>query len=258
MQSAKTSLYVTNVNTTQPPWDINVNFDNPVVLGAQSSKFGIALASVNCFYDFFNVSSALLNNTVDYVNATGTQKTITFPDGLWQIPQLSDHFYKTMRANGDYNTPANSSFIQITPDFTNGKVYITISGGYKLKFSSPTASNFGKLLGFTQSQELLADGIYYGDKIANITNDINKLYITCNIVKAGSSLYNNNTSASIIYSVPLQEGPQFSIFSRPVEKTYIPCENIFSSIRLQVVDDLGRPVYLQSPIYYTLEFVELQ
>ena len=55
----------------------------------------IAVASVSMYYSWFNISAALMNNTISYSwkdNAGAvTSTTVTFPDGLYEIKSLNEY-----------------------------------------------------------------------------------------------------------------------------------------------------------------------
>jgi len=50
----------------------------------------IALASVDMYYAWYNVSAVLGNNTFSYVWVDGTTNTIVLEDGLYEINTIND------------------------------------------------------------------------------------------------------------------------------------------------------------------------
>lgn len=65
----------------------------------------IAVSSVSMYYSWFNITSALGNNTFSYTWASGsgtTTYTITIPDGLYEIETLNSYLQYQMIANGTY------------------------------------------------------------------------------------------------------------------------------------------------------------
>jgi hypothetical protein len=77
------------------------NFPNSV----QFKDNYISLSSVSIYYSWFNISSALANNTFQYTwvtTATTTTQTITIPDGLYEIATLNSYLQTVLVNNGHY------------------------------------------------------------------------------------------------------------------------------------------------------------
>lgn len=64
----------------------------------------IAIQNVNMYYSWSNVSAALNNNVFTYrMNTPGSPlRTVTIPDGLYEIATINEYFQSVMIANGDY------------------------------------------------------------------------------------------------------------------------------------------------------------
>lgn len=65
----------------------------------------IAVSSVNMYYSWFNITTALGNNTFSYTWTIGgvvNVRTILIPDGLYQVSTLNDLLQFNMINNGDY------------------------------------------------------------------------------------------------------------------------------------------------------------
>lgn len=72
----------------------------------------IAVSSVSMYYSWFNITSALGNNTFSYtwtVGTTTTTYTITIPDGLYEIETLNQLLQYNMIANGHYLVSGTSN-----------------------------------------------------------------------------------------------------------------------------------------------------
>lgn len=65
----------------------------------------ISVSSVSIYYSWFNISSALANNTFQYswtTVATVNLFTITLPDGMYEISSLNSYLQSVMVSNGHY------------------------------------------------------------------------------------------------------------------------------------------------------------
>jgi hypothetical protein len=65
----------------------------------------ISVSSVSIYYSWFNISTALANNTFQYtwvVTGTTTTYTVTIPDGLYEISALNSFLQSTLVANNHY------------------------------------------------------------------------------------------------------------------------------------------------------------
>lgn len=65
----------------------------------------VALSQVNMYYSWYNISTALNNNVLQYswvVAGTTTTYTITIPDGLYEVSTLNQLLQFTMISNGHY------------------------------------------------------------------------------------------------------------------------------------------------------------
>jgi len=77
------------------------NFPNSV----QFKDNYISVSCVSIYYSWFNISSALANNTFQYnwvTTATTTTQTITIPDGLYEISTLNSYLQSVLVTNGHY------------------------------------------------------------------------------------------------------------------------------------------------------------
>ena len=66
----------------------------------------IAVKSVSMYYSWFNISSALGNNTFSYTwysgSGTETTYTLTLPDGLYEVADINTYLQREMINNGHY------------------------------------------------------------------------------------------------------------------------------------------------------------
>lgn len=97
-------VIVLNSNNIVPNGQNNTliyKFPNSVLFKGNS----IAVSSVSMYYSWFNISSALGNNTFTYNWVNGTTiipYTVVIPDGLYEISDLNLFLQFTFIANGNY------------------------------------------------------------------------------------------------------------------------------------------------------------
>ncbi len=80
---------------------LTYNFPNSITF----DNHEIAVHSINMYYSWCNISSALGNNTFSYVwynGSTPSTITIVIPDGLWEISDLNNFLQYQFIQNGDY------------------------------------------------------------------------------------------------------------------------------------------------------------
>ena len=85
-------------------------FPNSVVFKDNS----IAVSSVSMYYSWFNISSALGNNTFSYSWTNGTTITtyqVVIPDGLYEIAQLNSYFQFVMISNDTYLIDSTGKYV---------------------------------------------------------------------------------------------------------------------------------------------------
>jgi len=94
-------LNPSNINTGTNNSTLTFNFPN----SATFKDHEIAVSSVNMYYCWANISSALGNNTFTYnwvVGSTITVYTVLIPDGLYEVSDLNNYLQYKFIMNGTY------------------------------------------------------------------------------------------------------------------------------------------------------------
>ena len=89
----------------------------------------LALASVDMYYAWFNVSALLGNNTFSYVWTDGTVNTVVLEDGLYEISTINERLQFAFIANGHYLVDSggnNIYYINISANTTRYATQIDI------------------------------------------------------------------------------------------------------------------------------------
>lgn len=102
----------------------------------------VALSQISMYYSWYNISSRLQNNILQYnwtVGGTTTTYTITIPDGLYEVTTLNELLQFTMIANNHYliNTDTSQNIYYV--DFViNPSRYAVQINTYLFPTSLPT------------------------------------------------------------------------------------------------------------------------
>lgn len=134
------SRYGGSNNTFTLTFPQNVTFKNREV----------ALASINMYYAWTNISAAQGNNVIQYFwFANGTTNysaayTVTIPDGIWNISDINDFIHSTMVSNSHYLLDSNGNYVYFLQLSVNLNLYCTQFDS----FTIPTAAQLAGL-GYT-------------------------------------------------------------------------------------------------------------
>jgi hypothetical protein len=94
-------LNPSNINTGTNNSTLTFNFPN----SATFKDHEIAVSSVNMYYCWANISTALGNNVFSYrwtVGVTTTSYTVTIPDGLYEVSDINNYLQYKFIMNGTY------------------------------------------------------------------------------------------------------------------------------------------------------------
>lgn len=240
-------LVLDSKQTGQPAGNFVVNFDKGIQL---DGEYRLALSRANLWYSWHNISINFGNNTLRYFNGSD-YRDVVFENGQYSVFDIRDYIHSVMVANGDFTVVNGEEVfdIDIIPVFPINRIQINLSNGYRLDLSSGLMHY---LLGAEQI-EYTASAIF--PDIARITNDINQLWIRCDLVRGGSSYLNGETS-DIIYTFVPNTRPNSNIDLNPVTLAWADVNVInqkIRSIRITVTDNLGRVIdFNGEPSNFTL------
>ena len=134
----------------------------------------IAVSSINMFYSWFNITAALGNNIFYFQwDSAGAVRTITIPDGLYEISQLNHYLQFWFIENGYYYIDSNGTNVYMAEfilnvsryavqlntfyNYSAGSLPINLSlpasfPGYPAQQQNPVItfpSNFNAIVGYT-------------------------------------------------------------------------------------------------------------
>lgn len=210
------------------------NFPNSV----KFDKTYLSVASVSMYYSWFNITSALNNNTFTFswtVGVTTTPYTFTLPDGLYEVATINQYFQWYCIQNGwfliapsgqnvyfaefvinesQYKVDINTFYVPTA--LPSGYTEPTTAAGYPANFAGyPTATTsptititvgLGAILGFTTtaSQTIggLAGGVAFASAVVAQSVSSPNLQPNSSVLISSSMIDNPYTSpTSIIYSI---------------------------------------------------------
>lgn len=101
----------------------------------------VALAVLNIYYSWFNITSSLSNNVFQYVwydNAGSITYTITIPDGYYSISDLNSYLQYEMYNNGTYLVDNFGDYVYYLEVVENSTYYGVELRSYPIPTALPT------------------------------------------------------------------------------------------------------------------------
>jgi len=218
--------------------------------------FELCVDKISIWYSWNNISAARGNNKFVYNNGVDADETITIPDGNYSIGGLNSYIQARMKANGDSNTGTTpeSFYVIITPNINTNRVYMTVTGGFTVKFTDGTLYS---LMGFNEDDEITTSGD--APNIADFLNGLSSVLFRCDIVDGYSSLLDGNSS-NVLYSFFPASPPSSHIEIIPRNLLYLRVsQNFISEIRMRVTDQAGNKIDLNGePVTYFLRLRKMK
>jgi hypothetical protein len=197
---------------------LRYNFPNSVLF----KKNSIAVASVNMYYSWFNISAAYQNNTLIYNwrdnTGSATPYTITIPDGVYEITDLNNLLQFTFIANGHYLINATGQNVYFAEFVINPTRYAVQINTFLIPTSLPAGytqpANFAGYSNNTYNTRLTIPAninIIMGYPAGFLTNtNIGNIYVP----PTGQDLISKNSLGTISYlsTQPPNLQPNSSIY----------------------------------------------
>ena len=222
-------------DASNTPSDFTKVIDRPIVLGG-NQWYVIVLDKVTTMtYSWHNVSPDYQNNIISYHNGT-EYKRIAFSNGCDDYTELSDYIKETLITNYDLE-PDQASPITTEFDLSSFKCFVSIIKPFALDLRG---SNFGALIGF---ETKVIRQTQYGTNLPNITNNLDTLYIRCDLVD--NSIV-DGVYSDVIYTISMADlRRSYPFKDEPILKGF--CEvnkTIINSFRIYITDALGKIINL--------------
>jgi len=225
----------------------------------------LALASVDMYYAWYNVSTLLGNNTFSYVWTDGTTNTVVLEDGLYEISTINERLQFAFIANGHYLVDSggnNIYYINISANTTRYATQIDIfqfPNSLPAGYTNPASvvfppvnqitmtipSKFNELLGFTAGFTTTAPtgtNLSFLSSVAPNIQPNNVLYVSVSNIdnKYGSPsglvhrIVPNTTFGSLI-----TENPEFSF--QPLHS------GTYNQLQVQILGTDKSPIKIIDP-----------
>jgi len=204
--------------------DWSTHFNQPLYLNPKR-KYELALVNLETYNSIPNVTA--VNNTFVYSSDNGAVwKTITIPEGSYEIAHIAAEIQRQLVINGDWNAQAKSPYISIGPNKSTLRAFIEItSQTYKVDMAS---SRIKTLLGF--NPQMLSSGYYEGENPVDIQT-VNSILVNCDLIN-GSFL--NGTQSPVVYSFFPYVSPGYKIIENPNNLVYLPISQAGNVNRVRV------------------------
>ena len=237
----------TGLPTGQNANNFTANFNTPIKL---TGPYEVAMTAYSIWYTINNISEANGTNKFRYAMTPtpggGDWKTITLPDGNYNVGDINTEVKAGIAANGD-----NPDNITIT-----GLAYLyralmnvfyddgTPTNSWSVDFADPTTIGLAGILGFNQavySATSLNGGVFLAQNQANITNGFSAfVFSSPNTVNPTTSYNSRGPSSSLLqdtFTVPPGYNQGVSI----TWPKFVPVmRNFYNSITIQVTDQNGK------------------
>lgn len=268
---------ITSNQSTSQPNVFTYQFPN----GASNFKDQqVALASLILPYSWYNISSAIGNNTFTLVfpDTDGTAETtvsVVIPDGFYTVSALNDYLQHVQIDNELYLVDGSSNnvyFIEIVPNTTTGLAQVnsyivpnSVGGGATPPYDTytnpgswvlPTAGTrvpqlvisnqlFGNVIGFVNgsypTSTTQTSTYSVESQVEPQISGVSSVLLTCSLVCNNLSSPNN-----IIATIPINATYGAQITYTPVEHIWMRClDGNVSSMSIRFLDQNGNNIALR-------------
>jgi hypothetical protein len=227
-------------NTTQRGDEFSTTLYNPIHVPQYAKYCTLSVIGANIWWTVPNVSAAKNNNVFEYFDGTAT-RSITIPDGLYDLPSLEQAIYIQID-NIAGALPSDQTF-NFVGDSATQKVVITfLSAGLVIDW---TASTVRDILGYTtgSTPSVGQDESIIGENVAAF-NTITSFLIKSNIIHDGIPV--NARSSNVISNVFIDVPPGSLINYQPQNVSPVNADELIgasiSNIRFNLTDQTNQPV----------------
>lgn len=219
--------------------NFTVNFTKGIELQEllnQQKKYEMALISADLWYTWHNISSLYDNNVLRYHNGVAW-KTVTLPNGNYQVSDINSYLHSRMKLNGDSDVQDGVDIfdINILPNVVTIKVDILLTNSYQIDLS---VSKLNELLGFNSA---IYNTSTSSQNRVDITRGVNNLLIRSSIL---SSSYDNSQGTDILYTFVPNTSRGSAIHVEPNNPIFLPIQSQdqIKTITMRITDQLGREI----------------
>ena len=209
--------------------------------GVQFTNQQLAVSSINMYYCWPNITSSgtngsYNNNSYTYTWVDGTTKTVTMPDGFYDVSTLNAYLQSQMVANTHYLINASGDYVYYLEFQENTSRYAVQLNSYPVPTALPTGwsnpgvwslpvtaktpqltvlstNNFYKVIGFTAGTYPTPTQSTTYSKVSDITPQItpvSSVILTCSIADNRYSIPDNiifSFAPNVTYGSQIQVQP---------------------------------------------------
>ena len=246
IQSIRTNILHIRSKETSIINDLNTNFTvilkNPIAV-SKDEELHVSLTSLELPYSFYNVSSALLNNTIIYENNVGVKTTLTLLSQDYSINQLVDYLNADVDFKNVFTTSYNTQRMKIT--FINTDVV-----SRTIYFSE---SLINKLIGFDEDElDIVVPINLTGIESSGVINmcSVHSLFIRSNL-STGNVQSSRNGNSTILQKVSVDENSGGIIYFNQNDQQQISVLNpqVISQIEINITDQNDNTIDLNNVNY---------
>jgi hypothetical protein len=213
-------------------------FFNPPLYLDPKRKYEFALVNLETYNSIPNVTAT--NNTFVYSPDSGTTwKTITLPEGSYELAQITAEIQRQLETNGDWNAGAQSHYITVGANKSTLRAFLEItSPAYQVDMAS---SSIRTTLGHIP--QTLISGYHEGENPVDILS-VNSILVNCDFIN-GSFL--NGSQLPVVYSFFPNVSPGYKIVESPNNLVYLPISQAgnIQRVRVWLTDQDGKQLNLR-------------
>ena len=238
----------------------------------------IALANLNIYYSWFNLTTAFNNTYCSYTWTDGVNYAVNFPPGFYQVSDLSAYIQLVMKTNGHYLVDSNGNIVYYLSLVVNPVYYsvtltcsaipngslptgytnpasVTLNGKVPLLVTS--TNNFGKLIGYANSTffpaTLSTVPAQFNSTLTPQVSPVTNVYVTCNWINNSSfskytNVIQNFTSTGTTFGSLISFYPTYILFYDIATKSY-------QDISISFYDQNFTPLQLNDTNQITASFI---
>src|SRR5882757_8325320 len=212
----------------------NQKIDLNYTINNQNDKYIIYPRDISYYVGYYNITTALGNNTVTYYNGTSTVN-LTLSDGLYSLASY-------------FNAIGENNNISYNYQDYNGKVKISVTSPYTFSITNSNKN----LLGFSLTQVINLSAV--SDTSVNFL-PYKMLYIHLKQINSSNN-YFNGTPNDILARVPVTTDSFGTLVQYRFELPYASCliNTTISKLDISITDENGNIISFNGmPVFYTLE-----
>ena len=228
---------------------IDAEFPAPIWPG-KGRSLELALTGFRTYFSWPNIYCAgtpgrAANNTLEY-SLNGEEKTITLPEGSYEIEAINGEIQRQLAANGDWDETNQTHFFSVSPNLATLKAVIEVTDPeFKVDIG---ASLLRTVLGWPATAAVLCQGRHEAPNIAQIS-DVNEILVNCDVVNGGYTSTGDSVTAELgytLFSFSPEVPPGYKVSVTPRPRVFLPVyRDQIQSLRIWVTDQNKRPLNLR-------------